>query len=123
MPRPGFYYKLVDGKAVETSVDEVEEMFKTRSNILKKTAFPNGVEVSTVFLGINHSFDRSDLPVLFETMVFGGKYDGWQERSSSQEEILKIHETLCTMIREDAELLRKKVFSKKSFDSMARIKK
>jgi hypothetical protein len=33
-------------------------------------------EVSTVFLGLNHGFmDREGLPILWETMVFGGPLD------------------------------------------------
>ena len=38
-----------------------------------KTSEP-GVDVSTVFLGIDHSYN-SDRPLLFETMVFGGVHD------------------------------------------------
>lgn len=38
-----------------------------------------GVRISTVFLGIDHSFG-ADKPLLFETMVFGGEYDQSQER-------------------------------------------
>lgn len=41
-----------------------------------------GVEVSTVFLGLDHG--RGDgPPLLFETMIFGGTHDGYQERYSS----------------------------------------
>jgi hypothetical protein len=36
-------------------------------------------EVSTVFLTINHDY-RGGNPVLFETMIFGGEYDGFQMR-------------------------------------------
>lgn len=33
------------------------------------------VRISTVFLGIDHSFGRGR-PVLFETMIFGGEHEG-----------------------------------------------
>lgn len=45
----------------------------------------NGVKVSTVFLGIDHSFGLSK-PVIFETMIFGGNFDGEQERYCTYEE-------------------------------------
>ncbi len=37
------------------------------------------VSISTVFLGLDHSFG-GDTPILFETMVFGGPFDQEQER-------------------------------------------
>jgi hypothetical protein len=44
-----------------------------------------GVEVSTVFLGIDHSFGFHK-PLWFETMIFGGKRDGEQYRYETWEE-------------------------------------
>lgn len=40
------------------------------------------ITISTVFLGIDHQWDAGP-PLLFETMVFGGEFDGEQERYSS----------------------------------------
>jgi hypothetical protein len=40
------------------------------------------VRVSTVFLGIDHSFDEG-VPVLWETMIFGGPHNDYQERYTS----------------------------------------
>ena len=34
----------------------------------------NDIRVSTVFLGMDHSFGHGD-PLLFETMIFGGEHD------------------------------------------------
>lgn len=42
-------------------------------------------DVSTVFLGLDHSSGRGQ-PLLFETMVFGGEQNGWQTRYSTREE-------------------------------------
>jgi hypothetical protein len=47
-------------------------------------------EVSTVFLGFDHSF-FGGLPILWETMIFGGRYDGHQWRASSRVTAVKIH--------------------------------
>lgn len=36
------------------------------------------VTISTVFLGLDHGWN--DIPVVFETMIFGGEHDQYQER-------------------------------------------
>jgi hypothetical protein len=46
------------------------------------TAMLGGVSVSTVFLGLDHSWGGGK-PKLFETMVFGGPLDQLQERCST----------------------------------------
>ena len=46
--------------------------------------------VSTVFLGLDHSFGGGK-PLLFETMIFGGKHDEYQERCSTWEEAEEMH--------------------------------
>lgn len=45
----------------------------------------NGIQVSTVFLGIDHRWGQGR-PLLFETMVFGGEYNQACERYSTWEE-------------------------------------
>ena len=56
-----------------------------------------GVEVSTIFLGIDHSFG-SGPPLLFETMVFGGEHDGHQERCSTWEEAEAMHKRIAAWV-------------------------
>lgn len=48
------------------------------------------VRISTVFLGIDHSFGHGH-PLLYETMVFGGPLDQEQERYSTREDALAGH--------------------------------
>lgn len=48
------------------------------------------IMVSTVFLGIDHSFGRGE-PKLFETMTFGGEYDHEIERCSTWEQAELTH--------------------------------
>jgi len=43
------------------------------------------ITISTVFLGLDHSFGKGP-PLLFETMIFGGKFDSYQERYSTWEQ-------------------------------------
>ncbi|HMF88292.1 MAG TPA: hypothetical protein VK575_09445 [Gemmatimonadaceae bacterium] len=47
------------------------------------TEVTNGVDVSTVFLGVDHRFSSKGPPLLFETMVFGGPLDQQCWRYSS----------------------------------------
>ena len=50
----------------------------------------DGVEVSTVFLGINHNWGEG-VPILWETMIFGGAEDQSQWRYTSHAEALAGH--------------------------------
>lgn len=57
------------------------------------------VTVSTVFLGINHNFVEGE-PILFETMVFGGEHDEYQERCCTWDEAVAMHTRVVTMVEE-----------------------
>lgn len=46
--------------------------------------------VSTVFLSLNPG-RIDDPPMLYETMIFGGPYDGWQVRVATRGEALVVH--------------------------------
>ena len=50
----------------------------------------NGAFVSTVFLGLDHSFFGSP-PLLWETMIFGGPEHGYEERYSSRADAVAGH--------------------------------
>ena len=51
------------------------------------------VHISTVFLGLDHSFWEWE-PLLYESMVFGWKRDQFQERYSTYDEALEWHEKI-----------------------------
>lgn len=59
------------------------------------------VDVSTVFLGLDHSFGQGP-PVLWETMVFGGPLDGEQRRYTSEGEAKAGHAELLAAVKEQA---------------------
>jgi hypothetical protein len=44
-----------------------------------------------VFLGIDHQLSPSGPPLLFETMVFGGEHDSYQERYSTRKQAVQGH--------------------------------
>jgi hypothetical protein len=57
------------------------------------------VEVSTVWLGLDHAFYEG-APLIFETMVFGGVLDEECERYSTEAEAIAGHHTMCARVRE-----------------------
>lgn len=52
---------------------------------------PGDVRVSIVFLGLDHGFDFKGPPILFETMIFGGEHDQYQDRYATRDEALAGH--------------------------------
>ena len=104
MDRP-FYYLLGKNKEtipLSTSTPESARlwsaMFESSDRIVAKTKAWFDVEVSTVFLGLDHAFG-SGPPMLFETMVFGGKYSDEQWRYSTWDEALEGHWKAVAMVR------------------------
>lgn len=60
------------------------------------------VLVSTVWLGLDHSFGMG-LPLIFETMIFGGPHDEWQDRYSTEVEALAGHERVVVALQDGSE--------------------
>lgn len=56
------------------------------------------IDVSTVFLGLNHRFFGGGPPLLFETMIFGGPYDQYQDRYASWDDALLGHRRACRLV-------------------------
>ena len=57
------------------------------------------VRVSTVFLGLDHSWSGGK-PILWETMIFGGENDqGYQERYGSYEQAIEGHQKAINFIK------------------------
>ncbi len=77
---------ILDGKNVKSaSLEEWAKWFETAERHVAKTTINDNVNVSTVFLGLDHSFGDGP-PLLFETMIFGGKHDQYQERFETWEQ-------------------------------------
>ena len=53
--------------------------------------------VSTVWLGLDHRFGDGP-PLIFETMVFGGKHDQHTDRYSTEEEAREGHDRIVRMV-------------------------
>jgi len=91
---------ILEGKKPKLVEDALEwaRWFETADRHVAQTILPSGVRVSTVFLGLDHSFCDGE-PILFETMVFGKcKYDEYQERYSTYEEAEIGHARIVKMV-------------------------
>ena len=84
-----FYNK--EGK--EISVQEFTKLFEDKNyQVIKQDKLSNGYFISTVWLGINHSFVFSEKLLLFETMVFdSNKSSVEQKRYSTEKQALRGH--------------------------------
>ena len=85
------YYYILDnnGETVATDAMSWAKWFEENNRVLIRSNFTDGT-ISTVFLGLNHQYGEGP-PLLFETLVFGGKLDGKMNRYSSKEEALIGH--------------------------------
>lgn len=70
----------------------------TAARHVAKTDVDN-VYISTVFLGLDHSLGYGGQPLLFETMVFGGKLNEYQERCSTWEQAERQHKSVVTKVQ------------------------
>lgn len=64
----------------------------------------DSVEVSTVWLGMNHRFGDGP-PLIYETMVFGGPMAEAQWRYSTKEEAWRHHDEVVRMVMEASRFL------------------
>jgi len=90
------FYKLKGKKVVECSREEFVKFFRPSKNrrVAETYIFnPYGkkIWVSTVFLGLDHNFSGYGPPILFETMIFGGPYNTYQERYRTWDEAERGH--------------------------------
>ena len=84
-------------KPVPASIYQWSEWSTVAGNkIVEQTYFGN-VKVSTVFLGLDHSFWGGN-PVLFETMIFDGVHDQYQERYETYDDAVKGHWNACDLV-------------------------
>jgi hypothetical protein len=90
-----------DNKPIASSTTEaLEWMENNPDRITVKQEHINEIYVSTVFLGLNHSGWYDDIPILWETMIFEGEHDQYQERYTSYEDAVKGHQVALDLINQ-----------------------
>lgn len=96
MPQSLFF--LLDGKTpVQVRTwDEWAEPFKRLNRVVAESVIGDA-RVSTVFLGIDHSYDDGPA-VLFETLVDGGVLDELEWRYHTWEDAEAGHQRVCALL-------------------------
>jgi hypothetical protein len=72
--------------------DRFAEWYATSKRVGSTTV--GDVRVSTVWLGLDHAYHGLQgvpAPLIFETMIFGGKWDGECDRYSTEEAAMRGH--------------------------------
>jgi hypothetical protein len=98
---------ILDGTDVRPEEDVLAwaQWFETADRRVALTVLTPEVEVSTVFLGIDHRFEPDGPAVLFETMVFAQQdtgaeaLDALTQRYSTWHEAEQGHEAVCAQVR------------------------
>ncbi len=82
------WLETADKRVAKTDIPQIKGLVWLGK--LFKTKRFEPVCISTVFLGLDHQFGNGS-PLLFETMVFGGKHDEEMERYSTWEQAEEGH--------------------------------
>jgi hypothetical protein len=94
-----FYFQKDDG-SVERVTDNTSEFAILNSigkRIIQQTS-QGDVTVSTVFLMFDHNFRNDGPPILWETMIFGGKHNGDTTRYISAKDAKLGHAIACQLV-------------------------
>jgi len=98
-----YWYKLDGKKPVPCSRQEADDLLgEVDGRIVAKTeidVYGEEVRISTVFLVLDYGLGSEELPVLFETMIFGGIHDLYQTRYCTWSEAEEGHEFAVKMVR------------------------
>lgn len=91
-------YILVDKRPMLADPEEWGKWMATSDRTVARDTI-EGMLVSTVFLGMDHSFTEGATPVLFETMVFGNndwleetdltrRYETWEQAEEGHRQVV-----------------------------------
>ena len=90
------HYILDGRKAVPATLQQWAKWYESADRRVQQTRV-GAVRVSTVFLGLDHSFG-GDAPLLFETMVFGGPMDEECHRCTTWQQAVEQHEAVLEAV-------------------------
>lgn len=95
------YWTLdADRNPVPCDMREHAAMFESADRIVDSTWIGTAIQVSTVFLGVDHNygFEAESRPILFETMIFGGEHDEAQARYCTWDEAEAGHKQAVALL-------------------------
>lgn len=80
------------GNPIKDTVDWARQFEREdRVVALTRVGFRGAISVSTVWAGVNYRFAGEGPPLIFETMVFGGRHDGEEYRYSTEDQAREGH--------------------------------
>lgn len=85
------YYDRVGNLITQSQWSKLMDMQSYK--IVARSYIPEGkttVQISTVWLGMTHGIVDGQ-PIIYETMIFGGKHNDYQERYTNEEDALLGH--------------------------------
>ena len=89
------YYKMVGKELKQCSLQEWSDSWTNQDRQIGLDNIKE-VKISTVCLGIEHSGG------LFETMVFGGVHDQFQDRCYRYEEAVEMHRIAVELVKKSS---------------------
>jgi hypothetical protein len=94
------YYILHGDEIQAVDVLTWARWFETHfeDRVIARTIITPDIQVSTVFLGIDHNFCEVGSPIIFETMVFGGFLDQEQIRYATSAEAREGHRRMVARV-------------------------
>lgn len=92
-------FYVLDDEHQPHRVTTYEDWFNGRNHVKVSRDTIGVVDISTVFLGMDHSYGDRGPAVLFETMIFGGAHDGWQRRCSTWDEATILHKHALALVK------------------------
>lgn len=96
------HYILKKKQPVRVDLTEWAAWFEKSDNRTVARTQIGDADVSTVFLGLDHNFSGGGPPLIFETLVFGGTYDGEMMRCSSWQQAEAAHKAMCERVAADS---------------------
>ena len=93
-------YAILDKDHSVIEIDNVIEwgmQFEIANRRVDETKIGD-IRISTVFLGIDHTYGKGP-PLWFETMIFGGKHDQFQDRCSTWSQAIELHKAAVMLVK------------------------
>jgi hypothetical protein len=96
------YWKLDGHSPVACTVLELALWQSQTGNAACRVAYDQvgEVEISTVFTGLNHRSDPNLPPLLFETLLTSGQYDGQRQRYTTWDEAETGHKLIVQQLEQ-----------------------
>lgn len=101
-----YYIMNSDGSVRPVDLIAWGHYMETCDRTIRKTTIGEA-EISTVFLGLDHSWQPNADLQIFETMIFGGKHDGDTWRYANIEQARLGHERAMDLVLSDLSIFAK----------------